>query len=250
VINVATPAVTVLPSNPAPTAQITGTVRTGGVLTCPASSTARPSYLWTRDGTPILGAYASQYRVQAIDEGTTLTCVVTVATAASGTHPAAVSASVKVPVPAVSGCPAATGGTGPSWLGLARLGMTRAQARRAYAHSRYRAGRGRDTFCLTPIGLRVGYARGHVAWIATGNASYAVHGIRAGARASDASQRLKLGKAINAGSNRWYLAPAGAATVLVEVRSGVVQEIGLASRSLTRARAARRSLVRTLSQSG
>jgi hypothetical protein len=146
----------------------------------------------------------------------------------------------------VSGCPIATGGTSATSIGLARLGMSRAQARRAYAHSRDRAGRSHDTFCLTPIGLQVGYVRGRVAWIATGNASYAVHGIRAGAGLTDVAQRVKLGKAMSAGRNRWYLARAGAATVLVEARGGVVQEIGLASPALTRTRAAQRSLVRSL----
>jgi hypothetical protein len=51
------------------------------------------------------------------------------------------------------------------------------------------------------------------------------------------------------GRNRWYLAPAGAVSVLVEVRGGVVQEIGVASNRLTRKRAARQSLVRVLQQS-
>ena len=92
-------------------------------MTCPASSAAHPDYLWARDGTPIAGANSSQYRVQAIDEGTTLTCVVTVATTASSLRPPAVSASVTVPVPAVSGCPAATGGASGTSIGLARLGM-------------------------------------------------------------------------------------------------------------------------------
>jgi hypothetical protein len=197
-----------------------------------------------------LGAYSSQYRVQTIDEGTTLTCVVTVAAAASAAHPPAVSASVKVPVPTVGGCPAATGGVGAASIGQVRLGMTRAQARRAYAHSRDRTSAGRDIFCLTPAGIRVGYVgRGlgaHVSSITTGNASYAVHGIRVGARLTDAAQRLKLGKAINAGANRWYLAPAGSATILFEVRGGVVQQIGVASRGLTRTRAAQRSLVGSL----
>jgi hypothetical protein len=127
--------------------------------------------------------------------------------------------------------------------------MLRGQARRAYAHSRDRAGRRQDTFCLTPVGLQVGYVGGRVAWIATGNASYAVHGIRVGARLADAAHRVKLGNAMGAGRNRWYLARAGAATVLLAVRGAVVQKIGLASTRLTRTRAAERSLVRALQSS-
>ncbi len=239
------------PSSPSPVpstprAQITGTPRAGSVLSCPASSSAHPSYQWMRDGTPVPGATSAGYKVQAIDEGTTLTCVVTTVASAASVRPPALSASVTVPVPAVSGCPAATGGTGATTIGLARLGMTRAQARRAYAHSRDRAGRNHDTFCLSPIGIQVGYRGGRVVWIATGNAAYAIDGIRSGASLTAMAGRLKLGKAIIAGANRWYVAQAKAATVLVDVRGGVVQEIGLASRRRTRTRAAQQALVRSL----
>ncbi len=239
------------PAKPSvPSTQITGTAAAGSLLGCPAHSSGSVSYQWTRDGTPIAGASSAQYRVQAVDEGTTLTCVVTAASAAS-VRPAPVSASVTVPVPAISGCPAATGRAGGAALGLARLGETRAQVRRAYAHSRDRAGRAQDTFCLTPFGVRVGYGprgtlRARVAWILTGNAAYALDGIRVGASLAVADARLKLGRGLAAGANRWYAAPAGAATLLLEVRGGVVQEIGLAARSLTRTRAAQRALLRAL----
>ncbi len=244
------------PSTPAPSpphAQISGTARAGGLLSCPASAAAHPSYLWARNGSPIAGAYWSQYRVQTLDEGTTLTCVVTVATTASSARPPAVSASVTIPVPVVSGCPAATGGTSGTSIGLVGLGMTRSQARRAYARSRDRASASRDVFCLTPLGIEVGYggsrtARARVRWIVTGNAAYSIHGIRPGAGLADAAQRLKLGKALSAGPDRWYLVPAGATSVLLQVRGGVVEQIGLASTKLTRTRAAERSLVRALQQ--
>jgi hypothetical protein len=85
-----------------------------------------------------------------------------------------------------------------------------------------------------------------VTWIVTGNAAYAIHGIRPGERSADAAQRLKLGRALTAGANRWYLVPAGAGIVMLDVRGGVVQQIGVASRKLTRTRAAERSLVRSL----
>jgi hypothetical protein len=54
--------------------------------------------------------------------------------------------------------PAATGKLSGTTLGLVRLGITRARARRAYAHSSDRGKKYEDFFCLTPIGVRIGYA--------------------------------------------------------------------------------------------
>ncbi len=54
-------------------------------------------------------------------------------------------------------CPRATGRLRGAHLGLLRLGLKRAQARRDYAYST-RGKRYKDFFCLTPQGIRVGYA--------------------------------------------------------------------------------------------
>jgi hypothetical protein len=195
------------------------------------------------------------YRVQPIDEGNTLTCVVIAASAAAA-HVPIVAASVHVPVPVVRGCPADSGRAAGTTLGLIRLGMTRKQARRAYAHSTDRASRNQDVFCLTPVGLHAGYASsrllgaagraglaGRVVWIATGSAFYAIDGVRVGATLSAARHRLKLGKALTGGGGQWYVAPIGVATVALKVRGGIVQEIALASRQLTLTRAAQRRLI-------
>jgi hypothetical protein len=80
-------------------------------------------------------------------------------------------------------------------------------------------------------------------WIATGDASYAVDGFRVG---SAVAHRGKLGRGLVVGRNHWYLVPAGAATILVEERGGVVQQIGIASRQATRTRAGGRALIRSL----
>jgi hypothetical protein len=158
------------------------------------------------------------------------------------------------------GCPVASGRAGGITLGLVRLGMTRAQARTAYAHSRDRASGSKDVFCLTPAALTVGYAStprllgvvarpargslaGRVVWIATSARVFALDGVRVGTKLGLAAHRMKLGKALAIGSARWYLAPAGRATVALKVRGGVVQEVGLAARQLTGSRSAQRRLL-------
>jgi hypothetical protein len=82
-----------------------------------------------------------------------------------------------------------------------------------------------------------------VVWIATGNPAFALDGIRVGTKLSVAAHRLKLGKALTVGAAHWYVATAGGATVALKVRGGVVQEIGLAARQLTRSRGAQRTLL-------
>jgi hypothetical protein len=90
----------------------------------------------------------------------------TLTVTSAGTPPAGVARSsppttrpgVITPAPNVPGCPAATGRLSGTRLGLIRLGMTRGQARRAYSHSSTCDFRYKDFFCLTPRGIRVGYA--------------------------------------------------------------------------------------------
>jgi hypothetical protein len=43
--------------------------------------------------------------------------------------------------------------------------------------------------------------------------------------------------------NHWYLAPFGPATAVLKVRHGVVQEVGIAERRLTKTRAAQTILM-------
>ena len=158
-------------------------------------------------------------------------------------------------VPFGPGCPPATGRLTGRTLGLVTLGMTRAQARRAYRFSRDRGKRYEDFFCLTPVGVRVGYAspkllrtlspairrhwKGRVVWASTSNGYYTVHGIRPGARLALAARRLRFGPVARVGLNSWYFAPNGSSTALVKVRHGVVEEIGIADKTLTKSRKAR-----------
>lgn len=159
------------------------------------------------------------------------------------------------------GCPPATGRLAGTTLGLIRLGMTRAQAHRAYSHSSNRGRRYQDFFCLTPLGVRVGYAspkllrtlpagerhrsRGRVIWISTANRFYSVRGIRPGARLRLASRRLRLGRPFHVGLNVWYFGQSGAGRTLLKVRHGTIQEIGVAAAGLAQTRRMQATFLRS-----
>ncbi len=159
------------------------------------------------------------------------------------------------------GCPAATGRLAGERIGQMRLGMTRAQARRAYRQSATRGKRYEEFFCLAPEGVRVGYAspkllrtlsrserrryRNRVVWISTANPHYSIRGIRPGARLALARRRLHLGRGFHIGLNWWYFGPGRAADMLVKVRHGVVEEIGIAVRQLTSTRRAQRGFLKS-----
>jgi hypothetical protein len=137
--------------------------------------------------------------------------------------------------------------------------MTRRHARHAYAHSSIRRHPFIDLFCLTPAGIRAVYPspkllaplpararrrlQGRVIWISTSNPRYAVNGIRQGATLAAARKRLAHGKLLHVGGNDWYLAPAGAATAVLEVRHGLVQQVGIADKRLTGSPSAERRLL-------
>jgi hypothetical protein len=192
--------------------------------------------------------------VQTSDEGLKLTVAVT-ASNALGAGPPATSSSVLVAVPKVKGCPAATGKLSGTTLGLVRLGMTRAQARRSYTRSSNRGTHYEDFFCLTPIGVRVGYGssrlpegdRDKVIWASTSSAFYAIDGIRVGATVSTATKALKLTGPLKVGLNTWYLAPEGSANAVLKTRSGLIEEIGIADKSLTGSATADKTFLRSFS---
>jgi hypothetical protein len=147
------------------------------------------------------------------------------------------------------GCPLATGRLSGTRLGAARLGMSRARIRRAFVSSATRGRRDMDFFCLTPIGIRVGYpspallrtlsrslrnrVRGRVVLALTANRHYALRGVRPGARLIAVAHRLGVGRGFRVGLNRWYLAPNGSSRLVLKVRGGVIQEIGIADKRLT-----------------
>lgn len=223
---------------------ISGTAKARRKLSCGTGTwTNSPrgyTYQWAYDGTPISGATGSSYAVAGIDEGLTLTCTVTAFNAKGSGRPA-VSAGVTVPVPKVKGCPAASGKLSGTHLGRIRLGMTRDEAHHALTKSSTRGTRNEDFFCLTPIGIRVGYGsrevpkalRGKLIWASTASAFYAVRGIRVGATIAAAAKALKLSGPYKVGANTWYLAPNGASSAIFKTRRGIIQEIGIAERSLT-----------------
>ena len=132
--------------------------------------------------------------------------------------------------------------------------MTRAQTHHAYARNSNRRRRYQDFFCLDPIGIRVAYASpkllrtlarrartryaGRVIWASTSNPYYALAGIRPGAALPAARRHLAIRRPLRIGANAWYLARYGSATAVLKVRRGVVQEVGVAVRALTRRRRA------------
>jgi hypothetical protein len=241
---------------------ISGAATAGAVLSCaPGAWTNGPTgyaYQWSRNGTPLAGATGPTYTVQTLDEGSALACTVTASNQA-GAGPPATSSGVRVPVPFVARCPAASGRIAGRTLGLVTLEMTRKRAHRVYRHSSDRGKPYEDFFCLTPIGVRVGYASpsllrtlpgrqrhrvaGRVVWASTANPYYAINGIRPGATLTAAQGRLPHGNLLHVGLNDWYLAPAGASTAVLKVRHGIVQEIGIANQQLTRGRHAQHTFM-------
>jgi hypothetical protein len=245
--------------------QISGTAQAGKRLSCSTGSwTNSPTsfaYGWSLSGTPIQGASSSAYTVQTIDEQLTLTCTVTASNALGAGQ--ATSRGVQVPVPHVARCPAATGRLAGTTLGLVKLGMSRGQARRKYKHSSNRGKKYEDFFCLTPIGVRVGYASpkllhalskrernslsDRVVWASTSSAYYTIHGVRAGATITAAATKLKIGKPFRIGRNIWYLAANGSSTAVLKVRGGVVDEIGIGDKELSRGHKAQLNFLKSFS---
>jgi hypothetical protein len=240
---------------------ITGTPSPGKALSCStgtwSGSPTTFAYQWNRDGTPIAGATNPTYVVQTLDEGSTLTCTVTASNPTA--RASATSPTVSVAVPFVRGCPAASGRITGVTLGLIGLGMTRSQAHHAYRHSSTRGSRYKDFFCLTPRGVRVGYAspkllhaltpaqRKHlhdrVVWASTANPYYAIDAIRPGSTLTLAAQRFHTSPRYRIGLNDWYLGTYRSTTVVLKVRQGIIQEIGITDKRLTTTPQAARTLL-------
>ncbi len=156
------------------------------------------------------------------------------------------------------GCPVATGALRRRTLGRLSLGMTRVRARDAFVSSSRRGRRNMDFFCLRPNGIRVAYPsaailrhlsgrtrrriRNRVVLALTANPDYALLGVRPGDALGPVAGRLHTGSGFRIGRNRWYVLPAGASRGVLKVRHGVIEEIGIANRSLTSGRGARRLL--------
>ena len=254
------------PVNTAPPV-VSGSDKAGGKLSCSTGTwTNDPTkflYQWYLNGTPIQGATGSTYKVQAGDEQLTLTCSVTASNSKGAGSPASEKHGITIPVPHVTGCPKATGSLSGETLGLVKLGDTRSQAAKAYTHSSNRGKQYEDFFCLTPIGVRVGFASpallrtlpkseqgklaGHVIWASTSSAYYTIDGIRVGATVAAARLKLKLTGPIHIGLNDWYIAPNGTSTAVLKVRHGVIEEIGIGDKSLTGTHAAQLNFFKSFS---
>ena len=227
--------VIVPPGNVTPPA-INGTLKPGTTLACFAENwTNEPTfyaYQWYRDGTLLAGFTGSTYVLGTLDQGTTLTCVVTAINAAG--QASATSKPVKVPIPYVPRCPAATGKMTGTTIGLIQLGMTCGRARYLYRQHSNRGKQYEDFFCLTPIGVRVGYASpkllkglsrreralvsGSVVWASTSDPYYSLDGIRAGESITTASLALGIEPPFHIGLNYWYLARKTTYTAVLKVR--------------------------------
>jgi hypothetical protein len=233
---------------------ITGSLEAGKELSCSTGSwTNDPTefaFQWIRNGTTLDGATGDTYTLGTLDEGTTLTCTVTASNAAG--HASAISNAVKIPIPKVPHCPGATGSMTGTSIGQITLGMTRSRARYLYRQHSNHGKQYEDFFCLTPIGVRVGYAspvllksvrkqtrRGlkrRVVWASTSNPYYSLDGVRAGESIATAALALGTELPFHIGLNYWYVARKPNYTAVLKVRGSVVQELGIADNSLTTTR--------------
>jgi hypothetical protein len=71
----------------------------------------------------------------------------------------------------------------------------------------------------------------------TANPYYALDRVRPGTHLAVAARRLKLGKVMRLGLNDWYVIPGTTSNDVLKVRHGIVEEIGIAKKSLTSSRA-------------
>ncbi len=175
-------------------------------------------------------------------------------------------ASQVIPPKPKPGCPLATGRLAGSSLGPVTLGMTRKRARKAMRFSSTHGRRWVDYFCLTPIGVRVGYASpallrpfsagvrhrlgGRAALVLTSNRFYGLSGVRPGAKIASVKRHLRVGRAYRVGANTWYVLSGRRANGILKVRHGVVQEIGIATRTISGTRAQRLRFLRGFSALG
>jgi hypothetical protein len=147
-----------------------------------------------------------------------------------------------------AGCPAATGRLRAGSLGAVHLGMTRTRVRHALAGNLDTAHGATDSFCLSAGAIRVAFVHGKAAAALSGNRHYALKGARPGARfTARLRRRLHATRRLSVGKNTWYLLAAGQSRGVLEVRGGVVRQVGVANRALTARPAKARALLRRVS---
>jgi hypothetical protein len=160
-------------------------------------------------------------------------------------------------------CPKPTGKLSGRAVGVLKLGLSKARARRklkrfGVTHNAF------DNFCLfAGWGIRAGYPsskllrglpkrqRQHVSGailLLTANPFYAFEKTRPGAKLTKSlSRRLHLGKVFHVGANDWYIAPARKADGVLKVRKRVVQEVGVADKRLLNGRKAQQRFLKSFS---
>jgi 6-phosphogluconolactonase (cycloisomerase 2 family) len=162
---------------------------------------------------------------------------------------------LKIPA-ALQLCHAPTGSLIGSQLGPLALGETQAAAHQELPHYN-KTHNGFDNFCLDGgWGIRVAYGtptrsgrssslNGKVVLALTANDHYTLDGIKPHTPVA-AAARVLLGSHVTLGQNDWYFVPAGSVTGVLKVRDGVIQEVGIAVRSLTVTPKAQRRFLRSL----
>ena len=147
-------------------------------------------------------------------------------------------------------CSAPTGRLTGNRLGPFTLGATRARTRKSLAPLAVQGGSETDVLCLVGgSSIRVGYptsallrtlsshdrrnVRGRVVLALTSSAYFAIGRVRPGVTLAQAKRSLRLGSALRIGPSAWYLVPNGPSRGVVEVRGGLVEEIGIANKRLT-----------------
>lgn len=162
--------------------------------------------------------------------------------------------------PGTLGCPRPTGRLLGVSLGPLRLGWTRSRARRTL--QRFRITKNMDNFCLFGgSGIRAGYpspqlarrlspavrrrVMSRVILALTANPYYTLGGARPGRRLAAAARRLRVGKPLHLGRDSWYVVPGKTSNGLLKVRAGIIQEVGIVSKRVTRGRAAQLRLLRS-----
>jgi beta-glucosidase len=159
--------------------------------------------------------------------------------------------SVLLPPPRIN-CARAGGPLKATSLEGLRLGMKRAAARRLFRTVARRGRRYMDFFCAGRQGIRAGYpsprvlrtlrlslrrqVEGRVVLILTSKRRFSLRGIHPRAQIRKVARRFRLRGPFVIGVNRWYLLRFGAGRGVLKVRDGIVEEIGIATASLTRNR--------------
>ncbi len=159
-------------------------------------------------------------------------------------------------------CPAPAGRLTGRRVGKLNLGMKRSRARHIYRRFSTRGRKYTDFYCLNPIGIRGSYPtptllrklsrkdrrhlKGRLVLLLTANSFYALHGVHPGTPLRKAAKRLHAKHGIKIGRNTWYVVSNGASRGILKVQKGIIREVGIATKPLTRNRSASKLFLRNL----